>query len=362
MKRVFSIVGARPQFVKLAVVARALAQDGSLLHKTVHTGQHFDDNMSKVFFEDMAIARPDYNLGISSQSHGKMTGRMLEAIEEILVSEVPHIVIVYGDTNSTLAGALAARKLHIDVAHVEAGLRSYVPTMPEEINRVLTDRISNLLFCPTDVAVENLAREGYQILECKIVKTGDVMLDASRAFGEIAEAKSGILDKLGLKTGEFALCTLHRAENTDDPDRFRAIIDGLNRVSDEIPVVMPVHPRTESVLSKGSIGTRFTKIDPLGYLDMLKMLSSCRFVITDSGGLQKEAFFNRKICYTLRAETEWTELVDSGANILVDKEPDGTILEHERNQKLNPSFDFEPYGSGRAGENIAREISSFLTE
>ncbi len=360
MKTTLSIVGARPQFVKLAVVAQALAEHGDLRHVCIHTGQHFDENMSRVFFQDMQIAPPEYNLGINSCSHGMMTGRMLEQIESILIQERPDLVLVYGDTNSTLAGALAAKKLQIPIAHVEAGLRSYDLSMPEEINRTLTDRISDLLFCPTDKAVANLKREGFESLGCRIIKSGDVMFDACLRFGEVAASKSKILEQLELPDVEFALCTLHRAANTDNGMRLTAIVSGLNEIADKLPVVMPIHPRTRAAIKRTGIDARFETIEPVGYLDMLRLLGACSFVITDSGGLQKEAFFHRKQCFTLRDATEWPELVEQKVNVLVDCRPDSYVLEYMNRHDLTPDFDFKPYGDGRAAEKIAVDIADFL--
>jgi len=281
MKRLITIVGARPQFIKAATLSRQFGLMG-VDEKIIHTGQHFDANMSDVFFEEMEIPRPAFQLDIHGLNHGSMTGRMLEEIEKILLNEKPEGVLVYGDTNSTLAGALAAVKLHIPVVHVEAGLRSFNMAMPEEINRILTDRISNLLLCPTDTAVNNLKKEGFDNFDLKIVENGDVMQDAAMYYASIAEQKSTILNKTGLK--QFVLATIHRQENTDNPENINNIISALNKINNEIPVVLPMHPRTRNMLRTLNITAKFTIIEPVGYLDMIMLLKNCELVITDSGG------------------------------------------------------------------------------
>jgi UDP-GlcNAc3NAcA epimerase len=322
--KIVTVVGARPQFIKAAAVSRAIAEyskkneNKSVKEIIVHTGQHYDENMSNVFFDELEIPTPDYNLGIGSGSHGVQTGRMLEAIEAVLLKEKPDYVLVYGDTNSTLAGALAAVKLHIPVAHVEAGLRSFNRIMPEEINRVLTDHASDILFAPTQTAVDNLHREG--ISEERINLVGDVMYDAALYYGEKAQKKSNILKKLGLKDKGYILATIHRAENTDNPSRLQAIVEGFCEVSKEIPVVFPVHPRTYNALERNGFlrkaRTSLIMIEPVGYLDMVMLEQNARLIATDSGGVQKEAFFYRVPCVTLRTETEWVELVELGWNFL----------------------------------------------
>jgi len=317
--KTISIVGARPQFIKAAAVSRVLQKTQGVREVLVHTGQHYDANMSEVFFEELEIPRPDYNLGIGSATHGAQTGRMLEAIEEVLLREKPDWVLVYGDTNSTLAGALAAVKLHIPVAHIEAGLRSFNRRMPEEINRVLTDHASDILFAPTKAAVENLRREG--ISEEQIQLVGDVMYDAALYYGKKAECQSQSLNRLGLKPKEYILATIHRAENTDDPRRLRAIFEGLAEVDQEMKVVLPLHPRTRVVLVEVGLYDKVARsvclIEPVGYLDMVMLEKNARAIATDSGGVQKEAFFHRVPCLTLREETEWVELVDLGWNCII---------------------------------------------
>ena len=317
--KIITIVGARPQFIKAAAVSQKLRTISDIREVLVHTGQHYDGNMSDVFFQELGIQPPDYHLGIGSQTHGAQTGRMLEAIEKVLLSENPDWVIVYGDTNSTLAGAIAAVKLHIRVAHVEAGLRSFNRRMPEEINRVLTDHASELLFAPTKAAVANLRAEG--ICEEKVHLVGDVMYDAALYYAAKADQKSSILEDLKLAPQGYILATIHRAENTDDSSRLQAIFAGLAAVAAKIPVVLPLHPRTRSALLREDLLEDVSKslqlIEPLGYLDMVMLEKNARLIATDSGGVQKEAFFYRVPCVTLREETEWVELVESGWNQLL---------------------------------------------
>lgn len=352
MKKIVTIVGARPQFIKAAMVSRALKAKG-FDEVIVHTGQHFDKNMSEVFFEEMEIPHPDYNLEIQGLSHGAMTGRMMESIEDVLLKEKPDRVLVFGDTNSTLAGALAAAKLNISVAHVEAGLRSFNNQMPEEINRILTDRISSVQFCPTDVAVANLKKEGFDNFQCQIVKSGDVMQDAALFYAEKSDDRSTILKKLDLEGKPFVLATVHRQENTDNPERIQAIFDSLNEIHRDKTVVMPLHPRTRQIIKNLGIEPAFHVIDPVGYFDMLQLLKNCHLVFTDSGGLQKEAFFFAKHCITLRDETEWTELVEGGFNMLAGS--DGNrILEAYRTMSAKQSdFSVNLYGDGEASKVIA---------
>ena len=288
MKKIITIVGARPQFVKAATLSRQFSLLG-VDEKIIHTGQHYDANMSDVFFEEMEIPKPTYNLDIHGVGHGAMTGRMLEGIEEILLNELPDGVLVYGDTNSTLAGALAASKLHIPVVHVEAGLRSFNMQMPEEINRILTDRISDLLLCPTDTAIHNLQREGFNNFNTKIVKNGDVMQDAAIFYAAKAEEKSNVLKSINLS--RYILATIHRQENTDSPENLQNIIAGLNEINRQTPVVVPIHPRTRNILAQLNIVPAFKLIDPVGYFDMIVLLKNCEMVITDSGGVKKKTLF-----------------------------------------------------------------------
>jgi UDP-GlcNAc3NAcA epimerase len=386
-----SIVGARPQFIKAAVISRAIqthnqtaARSFRIKEIIIHTGQHFDDNMSRIFFEDLELPQPHHHLGIREQNHGAMTGRMLEAVEKVLLDERPDWVLVYGDTNSTLAGALAAAKLHIPVGHVEAGLRSYNRRMPEEINRVVTDHISALLFCPTAKSLENLQREGLdRILNLQegeagiptsgplaispnlpltrdsrplVCKVGDVMYDAALYYGPKAEQTSQILAELSLDRKSYVLATMHRAENTDDPRRLRAIFQGLVAIARKMPVVMPVHPRTRKELKRGNLlaSTAGLKLlDPVGYLDMILLEKNARVIVTDSGGVQKEAFFYGIPCVTVRPETEWVELVEMGWNRLVKIETraiEQAVM--EAREPAVPGAQANIYGTGRAGKLI----------
>ncbi|MEA4935975.1 MAG: UDP-N-acetylglucosamine 2-epimerase (non-hydrolyzing) [Paludibacter sp.] len=356
MHNIITIVGARPQFVKAATLSRQFVKYG-VNEKILHTGQHFDNNMSSVFFEEMEIPEPAFHLDIHGLSHGAMTGRMLEGIEKILIEEKPDGVLVYGDTNSTLAGALAASKLHIPVIHVEAGLRSYNMDMPEEINRILTDRISNLLLCPTDTAVENLGREGFNQMPVQIIKNGDVMQDAAIYYAEKAEQKSCIIRDLRLS--QFVLGTIHRQENTDDPVKLKAIVKGLNDINKQVRVVVPLHPRTKHILDQMGIRIEFTTIEPVGYFDMIMLLKSCEMVITDSGGVQKEAFFFEKHCITLREQTEWVELVDHGFNRLVGSDYALLKIAFDSFRTKISDFSINLYGKGKAAEIAVREILTY---
>ena len=309
MKKIVTILGARPQFVKAAVLSRIVSEMNQIQEVIVHTGQHFDANMSAVFFNEMQIPTPKYNLAIHGLTHGAMTGQMLEKIETILIDEKPDAVVVYGDTNSTLAGALAAKKLDIKVIHIEAGLRSFNLKMPEEVNRILTDRISALLSCPTDTALQNLANEGFGILPIIIEKHGDIMKDAVAFYSEKSSEKSTIIQDLDLSKDAFVLTTIHRQENTDDEVKMKEIFAALDEINQTQQVVLPLHPRTKKMLTKFKINTKITFIEPVGYFDMLELLKNCTMVVTDSGGLQKEAFFSNKNCIIVREETEWLELV-----------------------------------------------------
>jgi UDP-GlcNAc3NAcA epimerase len=316
--KIVSIVGARPQFIKAAMVSR-VCRSANVQEILVHTGQHYGQNMSDIFFEELEIPNPDYCLGVGSGTHGMQTGRMLQRIEETLLYVKPNLVLVYGDTNSTLAGALAAVKLHIPVAHVEAGLRSYNRRMPEEINRVLTDHASDLLLAPTELAVQNLKREGVSADRIHLV--GDVMYDASLYYGSKANEKSQILRDLGARPKQYVLATIHRAENTDDSQRLRNIFEGLELAAKEIAVIIPLHPRTREALKQKGLLDKLSRhlhlTEPVGYLDMVMLEKNARLIATDSGGVQKEAFFYNVPCVTLRDETEWVELVDLGWNHLV---------------------------------------------
>ena len=359
-KSIITIVGARPQFVKAAAVSRVIKEEGCFEEKIVHTGQHFDANMSDIFFSEMPIPNPHFQLAIHSLSHGAMTGRMLEGIESLLLSEKPDAVMVYGDTNSTLAGALAASKLRIPLVHVEAGLRSFNMDMPEEINRILTDRISNLLFCPTQTAIDNLMSEGFSSLPSRIELTGDVMQDAAIFYAKIAHQKSSVLDKLKLKSEPYILVTFHRQENTDVPENLSAIVQALNAINKEIKVVAPLHPRTKKIMSERNLKAEFVTIDPVGYFDMIQLLENTQLVLTDSGGLQKEAYFFNKFCVTLRDQTEWVELVNGGYNQLTGANFNAIIhaVELALNQKFEKVNDY--YGGGNAASLITQSLNHFL--
>lgn len=353
MLKILTIVGARPQFVKAAALSRAL-KDDNMEEVLVHTGQHFDENMAEIFFREMEIPQPKYNLGINSLSHGAMTGRMLEEIEKVLLIEKPSAVVVFGDTNSTIAGALAASKLHIPVAHVEAGLRSFNMRMPEEINRILTDRISNFLFCPTETAVKNLEAEGFATFNSKIENIGDVMYDVALYYSQYSVKKSTILNNLSLNNKPFILATLHRQENTDDPKRLNAILGAFNELSQDYNIVLPLHPRTKNIIVKENIKLEFSPIDPVGYFDMIELLKHCKLVVSDSGGLQKEAFFFEKHCLVTRDETEWTELIELGYNYMVGANRRLIIQKVSDIANMKSSnFAAKPYGDGNAAKRIA---------
>ena len=344
MIRLVTIAGARPQFVKVAVVARALSRHEAVEHVLIHTGQHFDHRMSAQFFEDLQIPAPDHNLGIAGGPHGQMTGRMMEAIETILLDAEPDAILVYGDTNSTLAGALVGAKLHIPVHHIEAGLRSFNRRMPEEINRVLTDHVSRLLLCPTATAVDHLAREG---ITNGVHLVGDVMYDATLFAKEAARQHSTITDDLGLADDGYVVLTLHRAEATDDPARLSEICHYARGQAAGRRVIFPVHPRTRQALERFGIEpSGFHMIDPVGYIDMHRLLAGAALVMTDSGGLQKEAYFHRVPCVTLREETEWVETIEAGWNRLW------------TSPAFLPKRDIDAFGDGAAGQKIAEIIEA----
>jgi UDP-GlcNAc3NAcA epimerase len=344
-RKILTVVGARPQFIKAAPVSRALAEVG-LQEILVHTGQHFDALMSDTFFEELGIPAPAYNLEVNNLGHGAMTGRMLEKLEEVMIAEKPDVALIYGDTNSTLAGALAAAKLNIPVAHVEAGLRSFNRKMPEEINRVLADHISTALFCPTLLAMENLQKEG---ITAGVHHVGDVMYDVALGAQRSAEQLSSILKNLELVPKSYAVATLHRAENTDDPARFKQVLEWLTQAGRECPIVMPVHPRTRNTMEQLNLWPQNVRlIDPLGYLDMVLLTRNAVAVYTDSGGLQKEAYFHRVPCVTLRDETEWVETVEAGWNRL------WTTAE------FRPRREIAEYGDGHSSARIAKILQNSL--
>lgn len=362
MKKILTVIGARPQFIKASVVSQTIANTTSLSEVLMHTGQHFDANMSDVFFDELGMAKPDYFLDIHGGTHGTMTGRMLADVEQVLLQEKPDAVLVYGDTNSTLAGALAAAKLHIPVAHVEAGLRSFNMAMPEEINRILTDRISRWLFTPTDAAGEHLKREGFSANQ--IIPVGDVMFDVALHHGERVSAEGGLLRQLGLTAKGYVLATIHRAENTDYPQRLAAIVDALEATAQTLPVVWPLHPRTRVVLQQAgrleSLAQRVTLIDPVGYVDMVQLEKYSALIATDSGGVQKEAFFYQVPCVTLRDETEWVELVDAGWNRLAPPENALQLSTAIKAALGSVGRDVKPYGDGNAARKIVERLASDL--
>lgn len=354
--KVLTIIGARPQFIKASVVSKAIQETDGLTEVLIHTGQHFDTNMSDIFFDQLAIPRPDYQLDINSGNHGEMTGRMLIDIEKVMLQEKPDWVLVYGDTNSTLAGALAAAKLHIPVAHVEAGLRSFNMKMPEEINRILTDQVSQILFCPTDAAVSNLRREGSSEKPVQILQVGDVMQDSALFFAPRATQPKGF----SLADG-FILTTLHRAENTDNPKRLEAIVKALNYLHDNVaPIVLPLHPRTRNLIIKQGLTLDVHLIDPVGYLEMIWLLQHTGLVLTDSGGVQKEAFFFEKACVTMRDQTEWVELIEIGANELVGADTSRIVEAATRNLGRIVKDEHNLYGGGMAAKQIVKTLSIYI--
>jgi len=383
--RLVSVVGARPQFVKAAVLIDATRRAGAVCHDLIHTGQHYDENLSDVFFRELGMPVPIHNLEVGSGPHGQQTGRMIEKLEQVLVDERPDWVVLYGDTNSTLAGAIAASKLGVRIAHVEAGLRSGQKRMAEEINRVVTDHLSTALFCPTPAAMRNLITEGIAPgdadLDCigieeahvaaarlagsgapLAVNVGDVMYDAALKFKDRAAAESRILRELGLRDDGYVLATVHRAENTDAPRTLAAIIEGLRRVGDVLPVVLPLHPRTRAALrasgEKDASSPGLILLEPLGYLDMLRLVKGAKLVATDSGGLQKEAYFFRVPCVTLRDATEWVELVDAGWNTLVPPSSSSAIWAAITGllNAPRPNTRVSTFGEGNAADKIAEVL------
>ena len=360
MKKIVTIVGARPQFIKAAVVSRKIRSDFSSVFDEiiVHTGQHFDQNMSETFFDQLDIPMPRYNLGVSGGSHGSMTGQMLESIEKVLYTEKPDMVLTYGDTNSTLAGALAAAKLHIPVAHVESGLRSFNMRMPEEINRILTDRVSSLLFCPTKASVTNLSQEG---VRDGVWLVGDVMYDGALYYRDKAARASTVLERLGVEDGSFVLATCHRAENTDHPERLKEIVKSISSISSSLPVILPIHPRTKKIISEMS-DVGFAKsvicVAPLPYLDMVCLEQAAAVILTDSGGVQKEAFFFKTPCVTIREETEWMETIELGVNSLVPAK-EGEILRAVMGYSKVKFGAEQPYGDGAAADKLLSIMGDF---
>ena len=354
--KIITIIGARPQFIKAAVVSRAIRlRSDEIQELIIHTGQHFDSNMSDIFFEELDIPKPNFHLGVGGGSHGQNTGRMLEKIEEVLLQEKPDFVLVYGDTDSTLAGTLAAVKLHIPVAHVEAGLRSFNRKMPEEINRILTDHASEVLFTPTLTAVKNLNNEG--IDASKIKQVGDVMYDAALYYGSKVEQNNSLLTDLGIESKKYALVTLHRAENVDDKERLTSIFKGLGKYNNQI--ILPLHPRTKKMIESFGIAIplNIKIIDPIGYLDMILLEKHAALIATDSGGVQKEAYFHKVPCITMRDQTEWVELVEHGVNILTGADTTAIIDALTKVKNINPVLFEEPlYGNGTTGIAIVEAL------
>ena len=357
--KICTIVGARPQFIKAATVSRVIASQSSIQEVIVHTGQHYDENMSAQFFDELAIPKPTYSLNIGSGSHGHQTGQMLAAVEDVLIQEKPDWVLIYGDTNSTLAGALAAVKMHIPVAHVEAGLRSFNRRMPEEINRITADHVSELLFTPTETSTKQLLKEG--IPEARIVNVGDVMYDATLFYNEYNASRKTLVEIMGLPAKSFVLATIHRAENTDNISRLRHICEAFIELGKSHKVVFPLHPRTRLVLSQAGylepLQQQLTLIEPVGYLDMLALEQNASLIVTDSGGVQKEAYFNQVPCITLRDETEWIELVEAGWNHLCSPEqPFSLQTIWAKHSETTPKAYTTLYGNGDAAQKVVQSL------
>jgi UDP-GlcNAc3NAcA epimerase len=356
--KILTVLGARPQFIKASVVSKEIIkirEQGQKIEEViVHTGQHYDYNMSDIFLEELELPIK-YHLGIREKSHGAMTGKMIIKLEEVMLKEKPNVVLVYGDTNSTLAGAIAASKLNIKIAHVEAGLRSFNNKMPEEINRIITDRLSKWLFCPTQTAVENLKKEGFQNFDCKILKVGDVMYDSALYYKKYSKIPKSLQSYLS-NSNNFMLCTIHRAENTDNIQNLKNILSALEEISKEIDVVLPLHPRTKKILKKNKIKTKNIIItNPVSYLEMLWLLDNCKMIITDSGGLQKEAFFFKKPCIILREETEWIELVENKFSALAGTKKE-RIIETIKNFEFSKNWSLNLFGDGKASKKIIEEL------
>jgi UDP-GlcNAc3NAcA epimerase len=381
MLKIVTIIGARPQIIKAAALSRAIAAHFAkdIVEIIVHTGQHYDENMSQVFFDELGIPAPHYNLNVGSGSHGKQTATMIVGIEEILLTEKPDAIVLYGDTNSTLAGGIAASKIHVPVVHIEAGLRSYSKAMPEEVNRILCDHLSTLLFSPTETGYLNLQKEGfvknneapYTADNPKIYHCGDVMYDNSLHFSSIAENKINTEERYGVSKGNYVLATIHRNNNTDDPERLSSLFAALNDISvkNEIPIVLPLHPRTAKLLESnldpvtlaGVKNNPLFKITaPASFLEMTALEKNASIVITDSGGVQKEAFYFNKPCIILRPETEWVELVKCGAAIIADSNKEKIIAGYEHFKKTTDIQFPQFYGDGKAAEFICKEMLAHL--
>ena len=363
MKKIVTVVGARPQFIKAAPISKALDQSRKFVEVMVHTGQHYDFTMSDNFFEELEIPPPKYNLGVGSGGHGVQTGEIMKRLEPVLEEEFPDLVVVYGDTNSTLAGALTASKLHIPVAHIEAGLRSFNRRMPEEINRIVADHVSDLLFCPTTSAVQNLETEG---INENVFNSGDVMYDVALYYSTKAEKKGSLMTQLGIEQKRYVLATVHRAENTDDRRRLSNILGALKEISQDLAVVIPLHPRTRKMIHRFALEDHLEGLvvtEPLGFLDMLSLERDAKLILTDSGGVQKEAYFHRVPCVTLRDETEWVETVEKHWNVLASVDTVEAVIETVRASiefsGVRP--DIYEYGDGRASQKIVHAVETYLT-
>ena len=351
--KILTIIGARSQFIKAASLSREIAKHKKIEEVIVHTGQHFDTNMSDIFFSEMQIPKPHYNLAINNLGHAAMTGRMMEEIEKIIVKENPDWLLVYGDTNSTLAGALAAKKCQIKIAHVEAGLRSFDMNMPEEINRVITDRLSTVLFCPTKQSVDNLTKEDFNNFDCIIENVGDIMYDSAMFYNNLAK---NTVEEL---PSEYILTTIHRAENTDNISNLKKIFTVLDTIHKDVRVVFPLHPRTKKIMEANQIKTNIQLIGPVGYLEMISLLKDTKAVITDSGGLQKEAYFFKKQCFTFRKHTEWTELITLGCNQLIDVSRKDIASEVINNLTTELDFSEPYYGDGKTSSKIVHTLLNY---
>ncbi|MEO8085929.1 MAG: UDP-N-acetylglucosamine 2-epimerase (non-hydrolyzing) [Bacteroidota bacterium] len=354
MIKILTVVGARPQFVKAAVVSREIKKIGNAEEVMVHTGQHYDENMSEIFFSELEIPKPQYNLALNDMDASVMTGRMMEKLHGVVIKEKPDWVLVYGDTNSTLAGGLVAKQNRIKLGHVEAGLRSHNMSMLEELNRITVDRISDVLFCPTDAAMINLRNEGYDHFKSKMILSGDVMYDAALYNSILAEQRSKITERFSDKS--FILVTLHRSENVDNPDILSNLVDALNEISKKCRIVLPLHPRTKKRMQEFGLSFDFNTIEPVGYLDMIRLLMDCKLVMTDGGGLQKEAYFFSKHCITLRERTEWTELVKYGYNVIVGSDRMQILKAFDVMSKKQSNFSHKLYGDGNAGKIIVETL------
>lgn len=373
MIRLLTIIGARPQIIKAAAISRAIREKfvGQVEEHILHTGQHYDDNMSEVFFRELGIPAPDYNLHVGSGSHGVQTAKIIEGVEDTLTRNHYDGVVVYGDTNSTLAAAVAASKIHVPVFHVEAGLRSFNMAMPEEINRIVCDQLSSLLFTPTKTGLQNLQAEGFDSIKCrvrfadgrgqKVVLSGDVMYDNSMYFSAMADMKSDIIERMGLSHRNYILATIHRPANTDNPENLRNIFRALKDIAErhQIDVVLPLHPRTRKMMGNNRMDERIKVIEPVSFFEIIRLEKNARVVMTDSGGVQKEAFFYGTPCVILRPETEWVEIVEAGAGIIADADYDRIIAAYEA--LAGKPVHFPPlFGDGHAGEKIISEIMDYL--